>query len=322
MNLFIIILLFFLVGLIGYVYYQSRIQFGPGRTPEETAYILVHDWKFGRRSQQKAIQEGDAILPFLQQETDNFNFAHFGHVLPFIVAEVLGAIKTERSQQLLTELYHRTDRVSRLVGALGLAQQGTFSESIDENNWLVHQIRNQPKQWETALAIRTLGLTKQQGAIRCLLDLLNHTDLNPSLIGDICEALARIGSTDAIPFLKERLINVADGTAFRALITLGESEAVGLAIARINPQKRQSRNMQRLVTELQWVTGKSYGYNQKKWQNWWQKVEETWQIPEAFQQPWDQQRHYQSKMIFSKLEAFLLTLFSLLLKIVKRNNIE
>lgn len=36
-------------GLMGYVYYRSRIEFGPGRTVEETAHILVHDFKFGRR---------------------------------------------------------------------------------------------------------------------------------------------------------------------------------------------------------------------------------------------------------------------------------
>ncbi|MGK7888157.1 MAG: HEAT repeat domain-containing protein [Leptolyngbyaceae cyanobacterium] len=303
----IVLVLGMMVSLIRYVYDRSRFELGPGRTPAETAQILVHDWKCGRRAQKKAIQDGDHLLGFLRQETRNFDFASCMETQILLLAEVLSAIQTEQSREILTELFHRTDIWSRLVGAAGLAQQGVFPDVIDEQAWLVQQVRQQPNNHKTILAIRALGFTQQQAAVPCLLDHLKHYGPQP----DVCTALARLRSPEAIPVLKD-CFNKANALLFRALITLGDRNAVPMAIAQINRQHHQSQTMKRLITELQWVTGQSYHYNQAKWQRWWQSVEETWQVPEAFQHPWDDQRHSEYKVELSQLTAFLLSLLAIL----------
>ena len=108
-----------------------------------------------------------------------------------------------------------------------------------------------------------------------------------------CEAVARIGSADAIPVLRDCLKSDqfhALPEAFRACVSLGDPEAVPLAIARVSPELRR-HNSGFVVEELKRVTGKSYEYNRRKWQEWWESAKGTWQIPEEFQQPWDEQEH-------------------------------
>ena len=93
------------------------------------------------------------------------------------------------------------------------------------------------------------------------------------------------------------------------LINLGDREAVPLAIARINPEHRKSYNMRRLGNELNWGAGKSYGFNREKWQRWWRAVEETWQVSEAVQKPWEEQKRYHPKSTPNEFEAFLITFY-------------
>ena len=78
-------------------------------------------------------------------------------------------------------------------------------------------------------------------------------------------------------------------SAFRTLITLGDRQAVPLAIARVTPELKKM-NSGYVVQELKKVTGKSYGFNQAGWQKWWDSVETKWQIPKDFMKPWDEQK--------------------------------
>ncbi len=264
--------------------------FGPGSTKEETARILVHDAKFGGRAQHKAIEYGDAILPLIQAESSNFTRLNGRNA--FWIAEVLGAVKTDKSRALLLDLYARTNSIQKLAGAVGLAQQGLLPGEINEGSFLVQTVRAGTGQAEKELAIIALGKSTNHAALPCLLDVLRR----PAGYWDhayACEALARIGARESVPVLRECLRSAefhALPEAFRALIALGDREAVPLAIARVSPELRRY-NSGFVVGELKKVTGRSYGYNGQKWNKWWESAKASWQIPEHFRKPWDEQKH-------------------------------
>ncbi len=278
-------------GGVGLVWLQLQARFGPGNTVEETAQILVHDLKFGARAKQKAIEYGDDILPLIKKESNDFQELNGRNA--FWIAEVLGAIRTQKSRSVLNDLYYRTDTVAKLTAAVGLAQHGALPDPIDEQSFLIQTVRNDPGQTETHLAIIALGKTKDPKALPCLLDLLGRRPMDYWHHAYACEALARIGSPDAIPVLRDCLKSDqfdALPAAFRACVSLGDREAVPLAIARVSPELKRY-NSGFVVEELTKVTGKSYGYNRKKWEKWWASVEGCWHIPEEFEQPWDEQEH-------------------------------
>lgn len=252
------------------------------------ARILVHDMKFGMRAKKGAIRRGDAIIPLIQEESKDFTLLN-GRNASWI-ADVLGAIKTDNSRTMLSDLYSRTNTTAKLVGAIGLAQHGALSDSIDEDSFLVKNVRARPSQTETELSIIALGWAKDRKALPCLLDLLEKR-CGYWEHAYACQALARINSPDAIPVLCNCLRSDefhALPSAFRALIALGDRQAVPLAIARVSPEI-ESKNSGYVVRELAKVTGKSYGYNQAEWQKWWDSVETKWQIPKEFKKPWDEQ---------------------------------
>jgi len=270
-----------------YVGYLYRQAFGPGNTIGETAQILVHDDKFGMRAKQKAIQDGDSILPLIKKKSENFTILNGRNA--FWIADVLGAIRTDRSHMILIDLYSRTNVIARLTGAIGLAQQGALPDPIDENSFLVKTVRTDPEQTETQLSIISLGWTKDRKALPCLLDILKRRPIDYWHHAYACEALARIGSPDAIPVLRDCLAAkefYALPSAFRTLIALGDREAIPLAIARVTPE---IKNENFLVRELERVTGKSYGYDQARWKKWWSSAKGQWKIPKKYTKPWDQQ---------------------------------
>ena len=84
-------------------------------------------------------------------------------------------------------------------------QQSAFPDSIEESSFLVQTVRNETGQAETQLAIIALGKSKNRAALPCLLDVLwqHPTDYWYHAYAD--EALARIGSKDAVPILRECL---------------------------------------------------------------------------------------------------------------------
>ena len=265
--------------------------FGAGSTPDKTARTLVHDEKMGGRATGKAIQHGDAILPLIRRESEDFTLLNSRNTLR--IAEVLAAIRTDQSHAMLTDLYSRTDPIARLVGAVGLARCGDLPGPFGEGTLLVTTVREDRSQTETQLAITALGWAKDKEALPCLLDLLKRRPTDYSYHAKACVAVARIRSADATPVLRDCLASEefhALPHAFRALVALGDREAVPLAIARVTPEIREY-NSGLVVRELKKVTGKSYGYNRASWEEWWDSVKTTWQIPEEFTKPWDEQRN-------------------------------
>ena len=110
---------------------------------------------------------------------------------------------------------------------------------------------------------------------------------------EACVAVARIRSTIVIPVLRDCLKSNdfnALPEAFRALVTLGDREAIPLAINRITPDiKRYNSGF--VVKELTKVTGQRYDYDRQKWINWWNSVKQNWTIPKEFTRDWDKQEH-------------------------------
>ena len=288
-NIALLIALACIAGCSGCLYSQYQAAFGPGKTMDETAGILVHDSKFGMRAKQKAIQYGDEILPLIQKESEDFTILNGRN--SFWISDVLGAIQTDRSRAMLTDLYSQTNAIARLTGAIGLARHKALPDPVDENSFLVQNVRTDPGQTETQLSIIALGWTKDEKALPCLLDLLKQRPIDYWHHAYACEALARIRSKEAIPVLRDCLKSeqfYALPSAFRTLRALGDREAVPLAIARVTPEI-EDKNSGFVVSELKKVTGKSYGYNQARWQEWWTSVQDKWQIPEQFTKPWDEQ---------------------------------
>jgi hypothetical protein len=136
-----------------------------------------------------------------------------------------------------------------------------------------------------------LGENRSVGAVPCLVEILSERPADYWNHAYACEALARIRFRGAIPALRNCMRSqdfYALPDAFRALLTLGDREAVPLAIARVEPQLKDY-NSGYIVKELERVTGRNYGFNQRGWTSWWQCAGRGWQIPDKFQKPYDEQ---------------------------------
>ena len=105
--------------------------------------------------------------------------------------------------------------------------------------------------------------------------------------------------------------------AFRALITLGDREAIPLAIARITNELSKSERG-RLVKELQRVTGQPYGHYQIWWNLWWRFFGGQWQISATFRKSWDEQKRDSAPISISPFVAFMLTFFLLADNLIHR----
>ncbi len=144
---------------------------------------------------------------------------------------------------------------------------------------------------EPRLALIALGWSKNERALPKLVEVLEEENFGYWPRADACDAIARIGSPKAIPVLRKCLKSEtfhALPNAFRALVALGDREAVPLAVARVGPEI-EAYNSGSVVRELEKVTGQSFGFERQRWQEWWKSVESEWQIPEEFRKPWDQQ---------------------------------
>ena len=286
----LVVLAFVAVGTV-WMYLEFRRVLGPGSGPAERARILVHDRKFGMRAQREAIEDGDEVLPLLEKESKDFALLDGRNA--FWIADVLGGIRSPKSRAVLEDLHGRKERLARLVGVAGLAQHGALKDAAAPGSVLVRSLFSDADEDETELAIVGLGWSKDPRALPHLHGVFRKPVGQYWYHARACEAVARIGSPDSIPVLRDCLRRPdfhALPESFRALVALGDREAVPLAIARIAPDIK-GRNSGFVVEELESVTGQSHGYDRAAWEGWWKSVAAEWRIPDPFRRPWDEQEH-------------------------------
>lgn len=274
-------LLVFVVGGLGWAWLAL---FGPGLTNEHTARILVTDAKFGGRAVDKAVRSGDAILPSLRRVSGDFDFERVSGRNAMWMAEALSAMDTEEVREILRDLYGRSNRVAHLVGAVGLSRQRALPERITADAAVLGAVAASRPTVETDLAILALGWSGDPSAVPVLERVLTNRPAPYQQHARACAALARLGADSSAAILRDCLRSRefhALPEAFRALIALGDREAVPLAIARVDPSLRPSSGGF-LVNELRRVTGQSYGYEREDWERWWRAAEPTWKIPPVF----------------------------------------
>jgi hypothetical protein len=262
---------------------------------EEVASRVVHDFKFSGRSIERARTEGDAILEPLRRETADFTVADFG--APLRVVEVLSQNRSKACDELLLELFRRDRVPARLIGAAGLAAHGKLP--AEGEAWLLNVAANRLTDVERRgaslnvlvtyreLAIKALSDLESKASVPVLIGIVGDDSQDPALHRAACRALGRIGdaaATDPLRDAMKRRDFQAVPAAFLALVALGDTMSVGLAIDRVDPDLERYTGGS-LVPELERITGMKYGADRAAWRAWWEKARPTWVVPRRFLSP-------------------------------------
>ena len=294
----------------GYVL-LSFMGFG-GFTPGQCVRSLRSPYHF--LAVRQCVWFGDRVLPHLRTEFQNYEDLRGSPSQD--VALILGSIKSASALNELKTLYSRTATHQKLIGALGLIIQGQWTEPLDERSFLIQCLRSNDTRGLAIIALGVSGKKEAVPYLaEELLKIKNPPPLeellkqNPPPPGStdneayrtqailetfsnpaygnygiqalLAEALGNLEDQRAIPALEERMRDpnfYAIPEAFRALIVLGEREAVPLAVARISPEI-QGRNSGLIVEALSQVTGQHFGFDRQRWEAWWRANKDSWQIP-------------------------------------------
>jgi hypothetical protein len=253
----------------------------PGVTPRQTARILVDDRKFGMRALGMAHFWGDRILVPLREVSEDFTLLDNRN--SFWVAELLARDNSSASLEISYELYKKSSIYQKLVGAVGLAahgklpsaeflQSGFIYDLLTNDKYISAQNDKRGKSVDITpveLALVVAKYARNERSVPLILALINKRPCPGVVQWYACEALGEIGDKSAIPVLDSAM--EADDfyalpEAFRALIKLGDEKAVPLAIRRISPKISPF-----LVKALEAHTGKKFGFDRHRWEQWWEK---------------------------------------------------
>ena len=270
----IVIIIFLSLGFGLLLKIQSRWN-----NPEVIAGTILYQEYFGHHRIDSAIKCGDEIIPILNKKSKDFKFVFF----PCRLAEILGGIDTERSRETLNDLYLRDDEKLHLIGSLGLRMHGINPDPLTEKSLAIQLVSttNKDSYSNLQIAILCLGYSNTDIALEAL-----HNRLlikYPYVHKETLHSLNRIRNKRSIPILRKYL-NDPDSyllnEVYTLLLVLGDRGATQLAIDRID-RDMKSYKLDRLVEILETVSEKKYGYNKKKWQDWWEEYSEDLKIPEA-----------------------------------------
>lgn len=270
--------------------FMNGCMFRPGFSASDTAGILIDDRDFGMRVVKQAIGYGDKIIAPLS--TCSQYFTLLDNRNSSWVAKVLGSIKTDSSFNTLKRLERRQELFPKLVGITGLIMQNKYNVTISDTTFLIQCLlgKNNVDRGGISddtyqeLAADALGLLGKKEAVPYLCKVLLMPDKSYQVNSSICEALQNINDASAVNTLKDALSRddfYALPEAFCALVSLNETDAITLAIKRINPGIK-NYNSGFVVDKLCKVTGKNYGYDGNKWNNWWAENKNNWSIPREF----------------------------------------
>jgi hypothetical protein len=247
----------------------------PAHGLEETARVIVENtWKPGHVDE--GVAYGDAIIPALRKESGDFSDLNI--VAAESIGRILSRMESDLSLNTAAELYSRENQYAKLCGALALA----CHHRLKDTSYLIMVVSNEKNGDDLVqLATQVLGEIGDKSATPCLLVLLKKRDVNYCIHRNACQALGKLQDPSAQGTLRTCMRDPtfdAFPECFRALIAIGDRDAVHLGIERLDPAERGD-NSCFLVRDLQRVTGKHFGFNRSRWEKWWSAVKDTWALP-------------------------------------------
>jgi HEAT repeat protein len=257
----------------------------PGVTPGQSARILIEDRKFGGRALGMAHLWGDSVLAPLREVSKDFTLLDNRNSLR--TAEVLARNGSPKGLEISLQLYKSESIYQKLVGAVGLAAHSKLPDEEFLQHGFIYDLLTNDKHiyapdgqagkfvdaTPVELALVAAKYARNEHSVPPILALINKRNVPYSIHAKACDALAEIGDRSAIAVLESAM--QADDfyalpEAFQALSKLGDERAVPLAISRISPEI-ENKNSGFLVQELEAATGKRFGSDKQKWQQWWEK---------------------------------------------------
>jgi hypothetical protein len=246
--------------------------------------MLVNDMKDGGIAVSPAEFYGNSILEPLRRNSNDFNKLNHTNSVRLVI--VLTSSPSPEKFRLAIELFNRNENIyAKLVGSIGLIANGYDTEEINEQSLIVQAaigelkfVKEDYESYETriikysALGIIALSKTKNRKVLPYLFNILNNaTPRMERLHWQACNALEELGYVEAVPLLEQKMLDVKFDYilhAFRALLRIDKDKAIKSAITRIAIDTSNKQQMEKLISELEKATGKSFGSDTKAWLNW------------------------------------------------------
>lgn len=262
-------------------------------TPEQLAEKVIHRYSLlpydPDKVMQKCVDMGDEMVAALDKELSGSQNLLWD--VPYRLVKILVEIDSPASIDMLEAMYRRDCEAAgtdvdprdlvedcqqvRMIGACGLVLKGKFEHPIDENSAIIRDLRTGPGP-ARALASLALGNLGNKEVVPYLIEVLLGEERTIGYAFGVAGSLGVIGDPRAIDPLRSCLKNDQNVRyIFRALVMLGDTEAIPLVIGRM-PDGLDAK----AVADLQKVTGCGFsGRDQAKWLQWWQDNRQTYSIP-------------------------------------------
>lgn len=253
----------------------------PGLTPNQTAGILVKDPKFANRALTIVPLWGDRLLLRLREQSLDFTRMRPRNSL--LIAGILADRRSDASRQMSGELFARDSLLPKMIGAVGLAAHGLLPAAEFKPGGTLQKIlvderlfAEQPDsvgfysndEYVVMLAIEAAKRARARESVPDVARLLSSRQ-DGSIKERAAAALGAIGDPSAVEPLRHALRDStfhALSQAFRALVALGDSQAVPLAIERLEPRFDRWGYLLDAVRD---VTDEDFGYDRDAWRRWW-----------------------------------------------------
>jgi hypothetical protein len=227
---------------------------------------------------------GDRLLQPLRQQTNDFDLNGRS---AFVTALILTHVKTPATAALAENLYARPDPFSKAAGAAGLAGRGGLPKEVFRSGGFLNEVlmtgaqqrdRGRPGS-KTYLAAIAMMAAEQMRSVESVPAIC--ANLNENFSMNAVHALQSIGGKPAALCLEHAMESDAFADTcpvFKALVAMSDDRAVPLAIDRIDGHETwnsyrykavHSSDSSCLVGKLSAITGKDFGYDRRRWQEWW-----------------------------------------------------
>jgi len=267
-----VIILFFIVFGYHWIY---------GFTISRKIEILLLDRKFGNRIIESAIEDKDEFIFYLDQQIGVYRLNGRSALW---LSEILYSNTSDECLRFALKYYEGADTHLKLVSSVVLLSNNRYPEDISDDAFIIKALHGDysdrfGNDSYRELAAFALGKSGKKEAVPYLMNQLRKPDAY-FVPATICDALREIGDDRAVPALEDALKDpnfYAIPEAFKALVCLKGKNAIELAISRVD-EKYKRFNSGFIVNELEEITGQEFGYDQRQWQDWWNKNKKNFVI--------------------------------------------